>query len=343
MADAAAAFLAALDDSQRAKAALPFADEDERRRWAYFPRDFHGLPLLEMDARQRKLAHALVSSGLSARAYAKVNAIVALESVLDEIEGRALTRLRDPGRYFVSVFGAPGSPAWAWRVEGHHVSLNFTIVDGALISPTPNFLGANPAEVGHGDAAVLRPLGEEEDCARDLLDSLDRDQRALATICDVAPPDFVLMNLPRVPARALPGEAGALPVIQQEFDKLTASQREALRFERDAPLGLAASKMDAKQRALLDALVRVYIERLPDELAQPERLRVDGTDADALHFAWAGEAEPHRPHYYRLHGARFLVEYDNTQDGANHVHAVWRDPDGDFGEDLLRAHLAREH
>ena len=192
MADAAAALLAALDDAQRAKAALPFADEDERRRWAYFPRDFHGLPLLQMDVRQQKLAHALIISGLSAHAYAKVTAIMALESVLDEIEGRVLTRIRDPGRYFVSVFGSPQDATWGWRVEGHHVSLNFTIVGGALVSPTPIFLGANPAEVRHNDAVVLRPLGEEEDVARELLRSLDADQRAKAVICDLAPPDFVL-------------------------------------------------------------------------------------------------------------------------------------------------------
>ncbi len=338
MADAAGSFLAALDETQRARAAFVFDDEDERRNWGYFPRDFHGLPLGDMDAVQQKLAHALVASGLSLHAYAKVTTIVALENVLDRIEGGALRR--DPSRYFLSVFGAPADPAWAWRFEGHHVSLNFTIADGALVSPTPIFLGSNPAEVRHSDRAIIRPCGEEEDAARELLLSLDAERLGRAVICDIAPPDFVLTNAAIVPDAAFPGE-GAPPLLRPMFDALTDDQRQALRYDRAAPLGLPASELDASQRALVQQLVDVYLDRLPDDLAGAERAKLDR--AGEVWFAWAGEDRPRRPHYYRLQGASFLVEYDNTQNDANHVHAVWRDPAADFGADLLRRHLSHAH
>ncbi len=343
MADAAAVFLSALDAEQRARASFAFSDTAERRDWAYFPRDFHGVPLLAMTPRQRKAAHRLVSAALSLEGYAKVNAIIALESVLDRIEEHRLTAVRDPGRYFLSIFGAPeGHAPWGWRFEGHHVSLNFTFVDGVLAGATPIFLGANPAEVRRGGHLVSRPLAEEEDIGRALLLSLDVDQRRDAMICDVAPPDFVLMNLPEVPKSCTPGDVQALPAIKAEFDNLTRAHREALRFERARPRGLPASRMDAAQRALLAELVRAYVERLSAQLSVSEMSRIQRS-LDALYFAWAGEEAPHRPHYYRVHGPGLLIEYDNTQDRANHVHAVWRNPDGDFGADLLRQHVLRNH
>jgi len=365
MTEAASAFLDALDAAQRAKASFGFDDEDERRNWGYFPRDFHGLPLGDMDAAQQKLAHVLVASALSLHAYAQVTTIIALENVLHQIEGGAL-RLeggalrRDPSRYSVSVFGSPapggGSASgsdqslWGWRLEGHHVSLNFAVAEGALVSPTPLFLGADPAEVRHGERTVIRPCGEEEDAARELLLSLDAERRARAVVCEVAPPDIVLRNAPRVPDAALPGYAGNNPFTRRQFDALTDDQRQALRFDRAAPLGLPASDMDGSQRALLQQLVDVYLHRLPDDLARSERDKLDREGAD-IWFAWAGEDRPRRPHYYRLQslpsseakGPSFLVEYDNTQNDANHVHAVWRDPTADFGADLLRRHIADAH
>ena len=340
MAEAAAAFLNVLAPEQRNKASFDFEDVDERTSWAYFPRGHHGLPLLEMDGRQQKRAHALIASSLSRHAYGKVTTIMGLESVLNDIEGRVLDALRDPGRYFVSTFGTPGGERWGWRLEGHHVCLNFTIAGGLLVSPTPIFLGANPGELRHGETPVVRPCGEEEDVARELLASLDADQRGDAVICATAPPDFVLMNLPLAPDVCLPGDATAIPIIQQQFDRMTAEQREALRFDVAAPRGLAAARMTAGQRELLGRLVDVYVERLPQALAQVEREKVA---LDGVHFAWAGEERSRRPHYYRLQGRSFLVEYDNTQDGANHVHAVWRNPSRDFGRDVLRLHLAQDH
>ena len=343
MREASTALLDALSPGQRATASFDFNDLGERSDWAYFPRNHRGLPLREMDASQQKLAHALVAQALSLHAYGKVTAIMALESVLNLIEGRRLDTLRDPGRYFFSFFDRPGEDRWGWRLEGHHVSLNYTILDGELASATPSFLGANPAEVRHGEVAVTRPCGEEEDRARALLESLDDEQRRVAVICAVAPPDFVLMNLPQVPEAGLPGEATALPFVQRLFDEMASEHREALRFERARPSGLPASRMDAAQRTLLWQLVAVYLERLPEPLASLERAKIEGSGIDVVYFSWAGELERAGPHYYRLHGPSFLVEYDNTQDDANHVHAVWRNPDGDFGGDVLRRHLERAH
>jgi len=338
MSECASAFLDGLRPEQRPPATFDFANDVERRDWAYFPRGHKGLPLAQMDQKQQKLAHALITSSLSLPAYAKVAAIMALESVLNLLEERRLDAARDPGRYFISVFGEPDQDVWGWRLEGHHVCLNYTLA-GEQIAGTPLFLGANPAEVRHGETPVARPCGEEEDAARDLLFSLDAEQRRLAIICEAAPPDIVLMNAPAVPRAALPGEAGANPFVKALFAGMKREQQQALRFDRAAPLGIAASQMTDSQRQLLDRLIDVYIDRLPAPLAVLERTGAGGP----MHFAWAGEERPRLPHYYRLQGGSFLVEYDNTQDGANHVHAVWRDAERDFGEDLLRQHLARAH
>jgi len=339
MAEAASGWLGALAPEQRRKAAFEFDDVAERTSWAYFPRNHQGLPLLEMDPAQQKHAHALVALSLSQHAYGKVTTIMGLESVLNDIEGRRADAVRDPGRYFMSVFGPPGGERWGWRLEGHHVCLNFTIAGGDLVSPLPLFLGANPAEVRHGDVAIIRPCGEEEDVARDLLASLDADQRRDAIICDRAPPDFVLSNAPLAPTTCLPGEL-APPLLARLFDNLRPDDKEALRLDIAAPRGLPAARMHAAQRDLLRRLIDVYTDRLPEPLAAVERSRIN---EDAAYFAWAGGERLRQPHYYRLHGPSFLVEYDNTQDGANHVHAVWRSPDRDFARDLLRLHLSAAH
>lgn len=339
MAEAVSAWLEALGQGQRAKATFEFDDVAERTNWAYFPRSHQGLPLLEMDAAQQKRAHALIALSLSRHAYARVTTIMGLESVLNDIEGRAADAVRDPGRYFLSLFGMPGGARWGWRLEGHHVSLNFTIADGELIAPVPIFLGANPAEVRHGDVAVVRPCGEEEDVARELLASLDAQQRRDAILCERAPPDFVLTNAPLVPDTCAPGDL-APPLLARLFDGMREEDRQALCFDGALPRGLPAVRMNRGQRHLLRRLIDVYVDRLAVPLAAVERARID---EDAVHFAWAGPELRREGHYYRLHGPSFLVEYDNTQDGANHVHAVWRSTDRDFGRDLLRLHLDAAH
>jgi hypothetical protein len=307
MAEAAARWLASLDPAQRAKAAFGFPDDAERTRWYYTPTERGGLPLAEMGPTQQRLAHRLVASGLSEGGYATAATIMGLENVLDAKEGwrrgydgRAVPhRGRDPQLYFVSVFGDPGAGSWGWRVGGHHVALNWTVVDGRL-SASPLFLGANPALTRLVGPGVLRPLAGEEDLGRALLAALAPDQRARAVVSEVAPDDIL--------------------------------QRNRARVELGRPDGLAATAMLPQQRALLEGLVRHYLDRLPEAVAAAEAARVVGGSGDRLHFAWAGGAEPGQPHYYRVQGPRVLIEYDNVQNGVNHVHAVWRDPGGDFGQ-----------
>jgi len=345
MTEAAAAWLGSLEDGQRAKALLSFDDAAERTSWAYFPRMTKGLPLLEMEARQQKLAHALIAGALSFDAYAKVVTVMASESLVNLREGSRLDAFRDPRRYFLAIFGLPGNDPWGWRFEGHHVVLNFTLA-GEIVSPTPIFIGAQPAEVPHGHSMVLRPCAEEEDAARELLRALDGDQRGQAIISDIAPPDFVIMNSPVVPESALPGDIEAPPLLASivaEAKAIPSQQRQALRFERARPKGLPGAAMDASQRKLVSELIDVYADRLPGPLSAIERERIERAGIDGLHFAWAGETERRRPHYYRLQGPSFLVEYDNTQNDVNHVHSVWRDPDRDFGGDLLREHVRSSH
>jgi hypothetical protein len=350
MTEAAGAFLDALTPEQRAAVTYALADDAEMRRWAYFPSDFHGLALGAMDARQQKLAHALVASGLSLHAYAKLTSIAALDNVLDVLEGRRRSAVRDPARYFVSVFGSPAESAWAWRFEGHHISLHFAIADSAVVSPTPIFFGSNPADVEHhgrlGSRAILRPCGEEEDLGRELLLSLDDDRRRVAVVHDVAPPDIVLMDLPSVPDvrefELTPGLAGVGRGMLR-VEGMTRQTKDAVRFARARPIGLPAAAMDADQRVLLEALIDAYVDRLPEDLAASERALLERQGIDGVHFAWAGGERRREGHYYRLQGGTFIVEYDNTQDGANHVHAVWRDAVRDFGGDTLRRHLRHAH
>jgi hypothetical protein len=307
MAEAAARWLASLDPAQRAKAAFGFPDDAERTRWYYTPTERGGLPLAEMEPTQQRLAHRLVASGLSEAGYATAATIMGLENVLDAKEGwrrgydgRTVPhRGRDPQLYFVSVFGDPGSGPWGWRVGGHHVALNWTLAGDGRLSASPLFFGANPALTRLVGPGVLRPLAGEEDLGRALLASLAPDQRAKAVVSEVAPDDILERNRSRVE----PGQ----------------------------PDGLPATGMLPQQRTLLEGLVRLYLDRLPAELAAAEAAQVAG---ERLHFAWAGPAEPGQPHYYRVQGPRLLIEYDNVQDGANHVHSVWRVPGGDFGQSM---------
>lgn len=308
MEDAARAFLASLEPAQREKAALPFEAED-RTKWHFVPGPRKGLPLKEMNPPQRAAAHALLRTGLSSQGYLKATAIMSLDRVLREIEGNDS---RDEELYYLAVFGAPDAAApWGWRFEGHHLSLNFTPVTGAVVATTPLFLGANPAEVRTGPKAGLRVLAEEEDLARALLRSFDPEQRKAAVIAETAPADILL----------LPGRKDGLGL----------------------PQGLPGSRMNDAQKDLLGRLLCVYTTRnLPDHHgAGAVPWLVEGLDA--IHFAWAGGAEPGQGHYYRLHGKSFVIEYDNTQNGANHIHTVWHDLRNDFGADLLRKHYEDSH
>jgi hypothetical protein len=308
MAGAAADWLASLDAAGRAKACFPFPATGERTTWYYTPTERGGLPLAEMGPVAQRLAHRLLASGLSEGGYAAAATVMGLENVLDAREGwrrgydgrRVPHRGRDPQLYFVSVFGDPGSGAWGWRVGGHHVAVNYTVGAGGEVSPSPLFLGANPAMTRLVGPGVVRPLAAEEDLARELLDALAPEQRAAATLAPEAPGDIVHRNRPFV----RPGP----------------------------PAGLAGAGMLRQQRQLLAGLVGQYLGRLPAPVAAAETDRVAGEALEAVHFGWAGSGDPGRPHYYRVQGPRLLIEYDNVQDGANHAHTVWRDPEGDFGQ-----------
>ena len=308
MAMTAKNFLAALNDEQREKATFEFKD-GERVNWHFIPRERKGLPLKEMTGEQRPLAHALLNSGLSHQGYFKATTIMTLEQILHEIEqGRG--NVRDPERYFFSIFGTPdGHGTWGWRVEGHHLSLNFTIVDG-VATATPSFMGTNPAEVRQGPRKGLRVLAAEEDLARKLVKSLNAEQKKTAIFQEKAPSDVI-----------------------------TGADRTAKVLE---PKGVSLKDLNASQKANLWALIEEYIFWARGELAQKELEELKKADAGQIHFAWAGSLEPNQGHYYRVQGPGFLLEYDNTQNNANHVHAVWRDLKNDFGDELLK-HYKEAH
>jgi Protein of unknown function (DUF3500) len=368
MAAAAAAWLDALDPAQRAvatgRAPSPDAESDaERRRWFYTPTDHGGLPLGAQRPAQQRLAHQLVATGLSTAGYVTVATIIGLDNVLDHVEGWTVDwgreRGRDPGLYYLRVFGEPGgTEPWGWRFGGHHVSLNNLIADGMVVSTTPCFLGADPAISPLLGSAPLRPLGGTEDLARELVRSLDTERAARAILLDRAPSDIVggnrtrladgdqMMHLrdiwrgyftePRLDGKVTrmgddAGQASGYDAGDYQLTALTS-----------APKGLPARELDAGQRDLLRALLATYLGRVPDGLS-PQADYADDAALDAVHLAWAGPTGPGQPHYYRLQGPRLVIEYDNTQRQANHAHSVWRDPAADFGCDALGAHLMAHH
>lgn len=311
MAAAASTFLASLTPEQKAKAVFSF-DAAERENWHFIPKDRNGLALKEMTPAQRHLAYGLFSSGLSPRGYGKVAAIMSLEQILQDIEGPSRRFPRDPELYYVSVFGAPGPKGfWGWRVEGHHLSVNFTLSDGTPVAGTPSFLGSNPGEVRTGAREGLRVLGAEEDLGRALVTSLNEAQRAKAVVSGKAPDDI-----------------------------LTAAQAVA---DIGAAQGLRYADMTPPQQELLRKVIEEYVGRLRGDLASADLEQIRAAGLDGVVFAWAGGLERKQGHYYRVHGPTFLLEYDNTQNDANHVHAVWRDFKGDFGRDILAEHLKASH
>jgi hypothetical protein len=312
MAEAAVNFLDTFTADERTRIIFP-VESEERKNWHYVPRDRKGIPWKEMNGSQRKLAHALIACGLSRPGYTKAMSIMALESILKVMEGPGRQFERDPDLYYITLFGIPSEEApWGWRLEGHHLSLNFLITRGKKVACTPNFFGANPALVPPGyPCAGLRVLSAEEDLARGLLDSLTDAKLRSAFIDTDAPPDI----LTRADEHVRP----------------------------EKPVGLAASDMNTAQQELLIDLLSDYLHRMPEDLAAGRMDRAEKEGKKYIHFAWAGSRERKRPHYYRVHGPSFLVEYDNTQNNANHIHSVWRDLQDDWGEDLLRNHYKESH
>jgi hypothetical protein len=342
MGEAAANFLAALSPDQRAKAQFAL-NEEGRTVWHYTPIPRAGLPLTQMDRPQQQLAQKLVASGLSEGAYGITSVVMGLENTLDMREGwkRPLPG-RDSRLYYVRIFGEPGNQEpWGWSFEGHHISLNYTIAKGEIIAPTPTFFGSNPAESLLGGHAKLRPLQGIEDLARDLMHTLDEGQRAHTIIAHAAPPDIVTTN------RAYLAEGDLLVSTEavtewQARGHVHDHELEKLRYS-STPQGIASGSLNSSQQELLMAVVAEYIHRMPDELAEIEMQKLQASGAAPLYFAWAGGLERGQGHYYRIQGGHFLAEYDNTQDNANHIHSVWRDPHNDFGADILAQHYAHSH
>jgi hypothetical protein len=286
------------------KAQIPF-DSDERLNWHYIPRQRRGVPLQNLTEPQKASLDELLHAGLSDAGFGKTKGVIELESILGRVEDSG--SFRDPGQYFFTLFGDPRSPQWGWRFEGHHLSLNYTVTP-TEIRTTPTFFGANPARVRSGPRTGWRLLHEEEDIGWQLLDSLHPDQRRRAILSARAPADLI---------------TGADRAVRLE------------RFE-----GLPASAMTPQQSDLLLRLCRTYVGNTAAPVAEREMQRITQSGMEHLYFAWAGGTQPGQPHYYRVHGPTILIELDNTQDDANHIHSVWRSPGRDFGEDLLRKHYA---
>jgi hypothetical protein len=311
MASAAGAWLKLLDDRQRA--ASHFAWGDRRRTdWHYVPRSRPGITLGQMNAAQTSATWDLLGTLLSAGGLDKVRSQLTLEKILGDLTNNP--SFRDPGNYAVVVFGDPaGQGPWSWRIEGHHLSLNTVIAPGHGVAVTPNFLGANPARVpdGHHHHHGFRLLGAEEDAAFGLIRSIDGPLRSQVVIGNRSLGDIV----------SGPG--------REEIPKS---------YE-GAPLG----QLNAAQQAGVLRIMELYAATLRSEIAAAAMARIRDAGVDRLHFAWAGSLEPGRPHYFRIHGPSALLEYDNTQNGANHAHSLWIDPQGLFGRDLLKAHYRDAH
>jgi hypothetical protein len=309
MAETATRLLAALGPEQLAKARIEFSD-DERRNWHYVPLERKGLQLRHMTSYQRHLATALLAAGLSQSGFIKAVTIMSLEDVLKLIENDDGER-RNPEKYYFSIFGTPSATGtWGYRVEGHHISQNYTVANGEVIGG-PSFFGSNPAEVRIGPRKGLRALADEDDFGFAVIESLDEPLRQVAIVDPTAYADILTSDKR---AAALAGQ----------------------------PSGLPAAKMNSNQFDALRALVEVYARNLPGDLARRRTQQLDKA-ARNIHFAWAGGTKPGDPHYYRVQTPLFLIELDNTQDKANHVHSVWRDLARDFGGDTLRAHYEADH
>ena len=309
MTNAAKAYLAALSPELRAKTTFPFTT-DERENWHFVPLERKGVALREMTSAQKHLAEALLSAGLSQQGIIKAHTIMSLDQVLKDME-QGKGPERDPEKYYVSIFGEPAEQGtWGYRFEGHHISLNWTVVNGRIAS-SPSFFGDNPAMVKEGPRAGLRALMREEDLGRELIKSLDDAQRNTAIVDKTAPKDIITFDTRKA---ALSGQ----------------------------PNGLPFSKMSAKSKAVLTELVTEYATNFPPQIAD-FRMEQFRKAQGNLFFAWAGGIEKGEPHYYRIQTPVFLIEYDDTQNNANHIHSVWRDFNGDFGGDLLAQHYQASH
>lgn len=303
MAEAAQEFLASLTPEQRKAASFDF-DDKERLNWHYIPRERKGVPLRDLEGKPRQAFLKLVKTGLSKKGDEQAEKVRSLEEVLFILEttGTRDSRRerRHPGKYYISIFGKPSnSGKWGWRLEGHHLSLNYTIENGKVISSTPEFFGSNPSLIDAGPKRSIRVMAEEEDLARQIIKLCDKDQEKLAWRSPKAPDDI--------------------------------RSRGTKQPETTPPVGLPASKMSAAQKKLLGRLLTEYLQNMPKSIETKRRAEIEKAGIDKIHFAWWGSKEKNKRHAYRIQGPTFVVEYNNTQNDANHLHTIFRDLHGDFG------------
>jgi hypothetical protein len=300
---AARVFLQSLDKGQQSRAIVPFND-DYRTVWRYTPANRRGLPWKEMSEDQTVKARSLLKSVLSDIGYERTQDVRTIEQILSRLENNSR---RDKDNYFVTLFGQPSATEpWAWRYEGHHISLNFTYHGQQLVASTPQFFGSNPAEVRDGDRRGTRMLAREEDLGIAFLASLTDEQRAIAVVADRAPSDIFTREDPVVAKQAASGI---------RYTRLT----------------------DRQKKALLD-LIRTNAEAQDAGEVKRRMDAIEKAGHDEIAFAWMGAPDRRGGHYYRIQGPTFLIEFDNTEHRANHIHVVWRDFQGDFGRDVLKDH-----
>jgi hypothetical protein len=301
MTTACVAFLETLDEPQAKRCRFAFGDK-ERVNWHFIPRVRKGLPVMDLEGAPLRAAMSLLRSGLSEAGYEQSLNVMSLEEVLYLLEGGDRVSRRanlDPRKYYISVFGQPGSRgSWGWRFEGHHLSLNYTFVDGLLVSTTPEFYGANPGTIDAGPGRQIRVLGPEEDLARSILTTCTPQQQEVVWRSREAPDD-------------LRGGGVAQP-------------------ETTDPVGLPVSKMSATQKKLMQTLLTEYLKNMPGDVERQRRGEINKAGIENIHFAWWGSSKQNERHYYRVQGPTFLIEYNNTQNSANHVHSIWRNLAGDF-------------
>lgn len=298
MATAASRLVSSLDAEKAAKIQFGF-DDPERLNWHFIPRERKGLSIKAMNGAQRALAFGLIQTGLSASGYLKATTIMSLEEILREME-KGSGPVRDSELYFLSIFGTPSDQGkWGWRVEGHHLSLNFSVENGIIVSATPTFFGSNPGEVREGPRQGLRALAELEDRALRIVQALTPEQKKEAVVSAEAPKDVRSANTPQAP--------------------------------RDPAIGLAHAKLDARQKPMLQALIEAYAQQMPPDIGRKWLNDIRESDPDQIKFAWFGAEDRNQPHAYRVQGPSMLIEFNNTQNNANHIHSFWRSMLGDFG------------
>jgi hypothetical protein len=299
-------FLNSLNKEQLAKAQLAF-DDPLRETWHFFPASMwqrEGVSLKELNASQKTLLHTMLKKHLSESGYTKAMKIIALEDVLLEMDSNST--MRDSEKYYVTIYGDPKKDSlWGWSFEGHHLSLNFAITEDK-VSFTPRFFGASPAIIKQGKRKGERTLEKEQDLALELINELSASQREIAIFNKTA------------------------------FDEIVSFVETSVKPM--DPVGIALNDLEKNQKKLLLSLIYEYLSAMPEELAHKRMANLKKEQLNDIHFGWAGATTLGQPHYYRIQGKTFLIEFDNTQSNANHIHSVWRDFDGDFGRNLIKEH-----